>query len=139
MKIILSIIAAVGLMAVSVQAQSPTYAPQVALSSYIVSGSTQSNAISALIDVRKQQNVAIQWVSVGNATNTNTLSFSASVDGLTWDTNRYNVSVRDKATSVMLTNITVAGIGYLRIENLTNLVSSPTTNTVTYGVKISSP
>jgi len=130
---------AVGLMAISAMAQSPTYAPQTALSSYIVSGSTQSNSIAALIDVRKQQNVAIQWVSIGNATNTNTLSFSASVDGLTWDTNRYNVSVRDKATSVMLTNITVAGFGFLRVENLTNLVSSPSTNTITYGVKISAP
>ena len=100
----------------------------------VAAGAT-SNSVAAVIDVRKQDNVALQWncTSTTFAAGTN-LSFniSTSVDGITYHTNRHAVTM---TSNILVTNIATPGIGYLRIDSITS-TGVIATNTVKYGIKI---
>ena len=143
---------ALSIWAVSATAQTaPTYAAQTITVPIVASGNTsnsyQAGVLQAgwapVMDVRKQQNVAIQWnlQSTTLVTGTNVIfKLSDSVDGLSWNTNKYSVAVNivNAPNNVLITNINCAGVGYLRVEQVT-ATGVAATNEVKYGIKISAP
>ncbi len=116
-------------------AQVPTYAPQTLYTTTVTAGAT-SNSVFAVLDCRKQQNVALM-IKVSGCTNW-TANLSASVDGIIYDTNHYSIGGTG-AGAPIVTNITVAGFGFLRLDSFSNVGSINATNNWQYGVKISAP
>jgi len=94
----------------------------------VAAGAT-SNDIAAIIPVTRQSQVAISW----QTTSTNlTARLSASVDGTTWRTNWF---VFTFTTGLLVTNLNVGGLGYLRVDSVQNTGTLPATNTVRFGLK----
>ncbi len=125
--------------------QSPTYGPQTLLSAWTVAATLNTNLPSKTIDCRKQQNVTLQISQVySNAGASNVVyTFHRSVDGSTFESTAFaTITVAGNGTTpvVTVTNLTVAGAGYLRLTSITNgHTAAILTNTISYGVKISSP
>lgn len=146
MKKLFAFILLIALFAPVANAQVPTYAPQSHLSSYVVAIGATSNSVSStagIIDCRKQQNVTLQWYIASPifAETTNiVMRLSASVDGTTFDTNRWvlTASATTAPQNVLVTNLAVAGIGYVRVDSIT-ATGIAATNHLKYGLKISSP
>ena len=141
-KLFLSLIAVVAFaLAVPVDAQVPTYYPNTLLTAYQVTAAKASNNV-AVIDVRKQKEVAITWIRSGSTNNT--MAISASIDGINYDTNRW-VFTGDAftnapdTTNLFLTNINVGAFGYLRVDRITNAGTINQTNWLFYSTKISAP
>lgn len=141
MKKILIAFALVAALALPALAQNtPTYNPQSLSVPAVATAGTATNGIAAVIDCRKQQNVALQ-LNPGGATNT-TWRFSASVDGSTYLTNYYVIGITNLPTlnaGLVVTNLNVAGVGYLRLDSILAAGTINATNTASYGIKISSP
>ncbi len=138
-KFILILVGLVAL-ASSSMAQSPIYAWQSLSVPALVNVNTVSNGVNAVLNVGKQGNVALS-VNTGIGTNI-TYRLSASVDGTTWHTNYYtlNFNAAAVATQPTITNISCLGIGWLRVESITNASATLiATNSISYGVKISAP
>lgn len=130
MKKIVSIIALLGLFAICANAQ--TYSAQ-SVTVPVIAGGSNATALTATMDVRKQKDCAISFVT----TSTNaTITLVKSVDGTTWhDAGGFTAN----ATTPGYTNVSVGGWGYLRISGLNNVGTVAATNTVKYGVKIGAP
>ncbi len=124
----------------SAQAGAPIYDWQTLSIPALVNVNTVSNGVGALMDVRKQGNVALS-VNTGIGTNI-TYRLSASIDGTTWHTNYMTINFNTVAVTAQpnITNLSCLGIGWLRVESITNASATLiATNTARYGIKISSP
>lgn len=134
MKTIFVFLLTICAFAFSAKAQVPTYAAQTLTIPTVAAGQT-SNSVAAVIDCRKQQNVAISWLTTGTNVSFN---MSKSIDGSVWLTNAYTVVGMSNAFPT-ITNINVGGVGFLRVDSVTSTGTTIATNTVSYGVKISAP
>jgi hypothetical protein len=138
-KFILTIIAAL-VVAVSAKAQTPTYAPATVSVPSTLTGATNL-ATPLLIDIRKQQNVALFATLTTPSVQTNSYLFAPSVDGSNYDTNKtFTFAVFSTAGGKYMTNYTANGAGYLvlyRIAPTDTTIAN--TNGLKYGVKISAP
>lgn len=138
MKIVSLLIAACAL-AFATAASAQTYAAQSLTVPTIASGAT-SNSIAQVIDCRKQNNVPLQWkvntAVMGSGTNL-VANFGASVDGITFSTNAFSITINATTApnGVFVTNLAVNGFGYLRLDAATS-TGVAATNTVKYGIKI---
>jgi hypothetical protein len=121
----------------------------VTLPTILVNSGVTSNtpAGSFVIDVRRQQNVAIEWTQTlgGAGTSLAGVSFVPSIDGSTLaaspDNNGFvmaRAAAGGTATSV-ITNFNVKGYNYLVLYYITNGNSQAMTNTFRYWVKPSAP
>ncbi len=143
MKTILAIIGLLALTVSALQAQAPTYDCKTLCTDKTVAAATGTN-VNYVMDVRKQASVAVQatfTMSAAGTTNTS-FFFQRSLDGSTWDTTGYLVSVVTAGTTTqsLLTNLPTYGAGYMRLSWWTNgFVTGTMTNTVKYGIKISAP
>lgn len=98
-----------------------------------VAADATSNSIAQVIACVGQQNVAISW-STGS---TNWVArLSASVDASRWQTNYY---VFGGDSSVLVTNLNVKGVGFLRLDSVLSTGTIAATNTVSWGRKTESP
>lgn len=137
---------AVATVAMGVQ---PLFAQLVTLPTILVNSSVTSNtpAGSFVIDVRRQQNVAIEWTQqLGGAGTSNCgVSFVPSLDGTTIAASPENngfmmsrVSAGGTATTVV-TNWNTKGYNYLVLYYITNGNAQAMTNTFRYWVKPNAP
>lgn len=121
----------------------------VTLPTILVNSGVTSNtpAGSFVIDVRRQQNVAIEWTQTlgGAGSSTGGVSFVPSVDGSTLAASPENngfclvrAAAGTTATTVV-TNFNVKGYNYLVLYYITNGNSQAMTNTFRYWVKPSAP
>lgn len=114
------------------------YAPVDLAVPTITAGAT-SNSIAQLIDCRYQNNVAIQWkvntAVMGAGTNL-VANFGASVDGSTFSTNAFSITINATTApnGVFVTNIALNGFGWLRLDSATS-TGVAATNTVKYAIK----
>lgn len=139
-------------LAISAQAQSPVYNAHTlySMGTGQVAGSAATN-INAVLDCRKQKDVALQIMIQPKTTATDALSFvfARSVDGVTYGANDFVVTLAPGGTAggatTTITNIpsaTTMGVGYLKLMYLTNAAAAAgvvTNASVIYGVKISAP
>lgn len=130
-------------------AQAPTYAPQ-ALSGIPATLATTADtnfASMPIIDVRKQQKVAVTFSFTQTSASTSNVlyGFKKSVDGVNIDNTSPNwlITIPSQgATRVnYTTNLDVGGIGFLHLACISNTTALTTwTNRgITYGIKISAP
>lgn len=131
----------------------PTYAPQVLTVPATIAAATTTNFVSPIfIDASHQDKVSFQfrtiWTTAGEATgNTNILfKLAPTVDGLSFDTNKsitiasYNRAATLGFTNIETTNITANGLkGWYIYQEINNQASGTATNSLQYGIKISSP
>lgn len=121
----------------------------VTLPTILVASGATSNAPagSFVLDVRRQQNVAIEWTQAlgGAGTSAAGVAFVPSIDGSTLaaspDNNGF-VLVRAAAgatPTTVVTNFNVKGYNYLVLYYITNGNSQVMTNTFRYWVKPSAP
>lgn len=112
--------------------------------------STTSNGVfssSYVIDVRRQQNVIIEWnqVLAGAGSTVGGLSFVPSIDGSTIASSPENngfaiVRAPNGTTPVItVTNFYVKGYNYLVLYGVTNGSANIQTNTIRYWVKPNAP
>ncbi len=137
-------VAALLLATVNTQAQgTPIYAAQ-PLGTFRVAGATATN-IGYVIDCRKQASVAI---CVSNALSTSAtdvqhFAYSFSADGSRFTDAPFNVAALTPVASTPIlrsTNISTAGMGYIKLEYFTNAAATAiSTNTISYVIKIQSP
>jgi hypothetical protein len=139
MKNITKIIAAMLLfVAVHTHAQSGPVTAAQSLTVPTVAAGGVSNSIAQLVDC-KQQNVALSWTT--GSTNV-VARFSASVDATYYHTNYYVLQLGCTTLGTeqtTITNLAVAGVRYLRLDSVTSTGTGNSTNTVSYGIKISAP
>jgi len=148
MNKILSLIALIGLVGLSASAKEPVYVP-VALSYMPATLATtvETNlATPPIIDCGNQKSVAVAFSFNQASASTSNVVYvlDASVDGSVWDTNnQFTVTIPSQgATRVdIVTNITVNGIGYLRLRAIRNTtaITTMTNFGVKYGQKILAP
>ena len=145
MKRIFMAVFATALLAVSVQAQTPVYYPTPLAIPATFAASSGSN-INLTIDVRKQRNVTLMWVftTAAGASGSNvTMRIDRSVDGSNWSTTdkqQITFSTLSTTAVVATTNLTVDGIGYLRLSTMTNGADQILTNSYFYyGLKSLAP
>lgn len=125
------------LASLTASAQNPIYAAQTLTVPTVTAGAT-SNSLAIVIGPLKQQNVALQWKvnSTTFAAGTNlAFNIGTSVDGLSFTTNTHSVLMTG---NIIVTNIAVNGIGYLRIDSVT-ATGIAATNEVKYGIKLNCP
>lgn len=133
-RLLLAAILAMPLLAMA-QNDAPSYYAQTIVVPIVAEGGV-SNGLAQVIDVRKQQNVALE-LTVSPTTITNQIyRFSGSVSGQSWVTNRFVIG---QAGGTIVTNLAVGPIGYLRLDSVTNPGPGSSTNTAYYSIKISSP
>ena len=141
-KLILSLLTLAALV-VGAQAQLVT------LPSTVIYNSVTSNAVagSLVIDVRGQQNVAIEWTQALNGAGSTVggLSFVPSIDGTTIasspENNGFSIVRAPNGTTpvVTITNFNVKGYNYLTLWYTTNGSAALQTNTIRYWVKPNAP
>ena len=151
MKKILLLIAAVAL-CYSTQAQGPVFAPYI-LATFTNLASTATN-IGAVMDVRKQANVGIQWTAgsiSASTTDTNSIFITYSMDGVTYTPNlettpggptgkRITIALNNTTPVTLTTNIPTLGCGYLKLSFGTNsAATADVTNKVVYAIKTQAP
>lgn len=150
-KILLSIIAGSAL-CITARAQAPIYAAQ-SLITFTNVSSTATN-IGAVIDCRKQATVTIQWTAgniSGTGTDTNSIFFQYSVDGVTYTPNtettpggptgkRVTIAATGITPTTIVTNLATLGCGYIKLTFGTNSAAAgDTTNVLKYAIKINAP
>jgi hypothetical protein len=135
--------------AASAVALNTVSAQLVTLPTILVGSGVTSNtpAGSFVIDVRRQQNVAVEWTQTlgGAGTSLAGVEFVPSLDGTTLaaspDNNGFvmaRAAAGGTATTVV-TNFNVKGYNYLVLRYITNGNSQAMTNTFRYWVKPSAP
>jgi hypothetical protein len=113
------------------------YGPTPLTISSNVVGNTTAVGIGAVIDCRKQREVALAW----NTGSSNvTVRIGSSVDGTRFQTNQYVLQLGHSAgdgttTATQITNLTVGAIGWLRVDSVLSTGTITSTNTVYYGAK----
>lgn len=136
-KIIASIVPF--LAALSTYAAEPVYGDQsLSLPAVVPAGVTTNLASPPVMDVRKQNNVAVQITISGAGAVTNSYALVGSVDGTTYETaTRWTLSVvsTDGTATTVSTNLTALGLGYIKIKSITTL-GAVTNNAAKYSVKI---
>lgn len=137
MKKLFAIIAVAALTVIGAQAQQATYGAQAITVPTVSGDGGVSNALNLVIDVRKQDKVALSWVT----TSTNvTVRIGASVDGLNYSTNYSTLAWTNALANISIPTINVIdtyGLAFLRIDSVLNTGSRNATNTaVSYGIKI---
>ncbi len=146
MKIISRILAAVLMLgfivALTQNVNAQTYAPQSMTVPSVLPLMTTNLASPPILDVRKQSNVAVACtINPTTAGSTNTYVFHKSVDGTYYDDiTTISVVVASTGTTqkTVVTNLSCAGIGYLKLYSIQ--AGGPVTNTAAkYGIKISAP
>lgn len=149
MNKLLALIGLAALVSITAQAQSPTYQSQT-LWTTNGAGIPAATAVlgNAVADVRYQKDVTLQITAYGNTgAAASTYVFVPSVDGTSYGSSTLAGS-QVKAVSftpattgtTMVTNISTAGVGYLKFLYVTNDTGAAVTNiSIKYGVKISSP
>lgn len=132
MKKLFAILGLVALFAMVANAQAPDYRP-VTLSVPTVAAAATSNDVAAVIYCGNQKEVALSW----NTGSTNiVVRIGSSVDGSVYNTNAYILTI---TSFPHITNLTVNGVGYLRIDSVLSVGTINATNTVKYGLKKLSP
>lgn len=138
---------AVATVAMGVQ---PLFGQLVTLPTILVNSSVTSNTPAGsgfVIDVRRQQNVSIEWTQTlgGAGTSTGGVAFVPSLDGTTLAASPENngfmmarAAAGTTATTVV-TNFNVKGYNYLVLYYITNGNAQAMTNTFRYWVKPSAP
>lgn len=126
-----------------VEAQVPTYAPQTLYSSVYITTATATN-VAKVIDTSHQNTAAVQLTQTGDGASTANVIylFVYSVDGVNYDlvnTKVVSVPLTGATTTTAVTNLSSFGAGYIKLLYATNSSGVNVTNTVTYGVKMSSP
>ena len=145
-KNILLAAAAVFALTFSASAQIPSYGPaKVGTVSNYVAASTATN-YNAVIPVQSQRNVALQITQNNDAAGTANISYvlQSSVDNVTYQTGPFAVIIvpANGTTAVTtVTNFDTVGVGYLRLQYVTNAAASAnlTNFSITYGIKTLSP
>ena len=115
-----------------------------------VAASVASNAVwssAHVIDVRRQQNVAIEWTFglAGAGSGITSVSFTPSLDGTTLTTafpeHEFILARAANGTTrvTVATNLNVKGYNYLVVGVVSNASANILTNTIRYVVKPSAP
>lgn len=99
-----------------------------------------NSAVGIVIPVVRANNVAItaNFKLTGAGTTAVVFRLDESVDGATWESSAYSLSVTPAGTSTVVGvgNIAVNGIGYLRLQTIENPNATSVTNLVfKYGFK----
>jgi hypothetical protein len=146
MKTISRILAAVLMLgfivALTQNVNAQTYAAQSMTVPSVLAIGTTNLASPPVLDVRKQSNVAVAFtINPTSAGGTNTYVFHRSLDGTYYD-DITTISVVVASTSAtqksVVTNLSCAGIGYLKLYSIQ--AGGAVTNTAAkYGIKISAP
>jgi hypothetical protein len=141
-------LAAVLMTATTASAQgTPSYVPTtIALTPTNIPTLGVSNILTT-IDVSRQKDVYMMFsfkVSEASSISNMTYTFYKSADGVVFDTNNaINIKIPAQGSTVRVdygTNITVNGVGYLELFNITNASLGTMTNYgVTYGIKQLAP
>jgi hypothetical protein len=123
-------------------AQIPTQAPS-PFKNFTNTAGTATN-INMVIDVSKQKSTALQWKFQMDAASTTNRAFAyvKSVDGVSYETTPYVVTVAANGTTpvVTVTNLDSFGASYLKILWVTNSGTANTTNeSMVYNIKLSAP
>ncbi len=141
MKTILSLMLVLASLAV---ANAQTYAPQVLgnMPATLATTVETNLATTPVIDVRKQNNVAITFSFNQTSASTSNVVYvlHRSIDGSRYDTNReitVTIPSTGAATNNYTTNISCSGIGYIRLAAIRNTTSITTMTNfgVTYAIK----
>jgi hypothetical protein len=128
-------------LAPTVNAQTqPVYSP-ITLLSATITNSAIISPTNIVLDIRKQQDVAVQMLVTASGTcNSNVIcTFKRSVDGVTYDGGGTPVTItlNDTTPVPVLTNLLGYGAGYIKLTSINN--ASDVTNitfVLKYGLKI---
>lgn len=149
-KLILAVLAIAGFVCAS-QAQTPRYsytALALPLTTFGVTSSTNYVATTnaPIIDCRSQQNVGLQFNFALTASGSGNCVFGVqkSMDGINWDTtgntNTFTVAANGTTAVTMVTNFNVSGLGFMRLNMISNNNAVPMTNiSLGYGFKSVAP
>jgi hypothetical protein len=137
----IAIIIALGLVSFAASAQ--LYQSESLAVPSVLAGGTTNLATAPSLDVRKQSNVALAFtIAPITAGGTNVYTFHKSLDGTYYDatsTIAFTVAGTDGTVKTAVTNISCAGIGYLKLYSIVTTGTTITNTAVKYAVKINAP
>lgn len=133
MKKLIASILTLALLSLAAEAQTRYSAESLTVPTVYTDGAV-SNDVNAKIDCRFQPDVAL---SISTAATNVVYRISSSVDNSSWKTNQFVIGIIDETvgTKVLVTNLSVKGIGWLRIDSVALTGDTGATNTVKFAIK----